>query len=181
MPMVSATIALTQTVATLIIPSAFSVTVDQPLNQGPTSFDYAAAEAPGAPTLTGTLDYTNSGTMVPTGITVRGTITWITDSPRAGVNQFDSLSLDTPVPWEKVPAPTNRRWRQSRFRVPCHPLPVLAREPAEWPVFGSKLPATSDGTFHRFDARIRERERRPVVDQRAWPHRRRGQRPDLHA
>jgi hypothetical protein len=85
------------TVATLIIPSTFSVTVNQPLNQGPTSFDYAANEPPGAPTLDGTVDFTNSGTTVPPGITVRGTITWITDSPPSGLvlNQFDRLVLGT--------------------------------------------------------------------------------------
>jgi hypothetical protein len=90
-----------QTVAILTIPSAFSTTVTEPLQPGVTAFNYAAGT--GGPTLTGALDYTNSGTVVPGGITVKGTITWITDSPpsRLVLNQFDSLVLGTPFQGKK--------------------------------------------------------------------------------
>jgi hypothetical protein len=77
-----------QPVANLIIPSTFSVTVTQPLQPGLTNFNWAAG-----PNLMGALDYTNSGTLF-SGITVRGTLSIITDSGWG--NQFDSLTLNTP-------------------------------------------------------------------------------------
>jgi hypothetical protein len=75
-----------KTVASLTITSSFSKTSTMPLQQGVTTFDYAAG-----PNLTHTLDYT--GTDVPSGITVRSTISWITDSGWG--NQFDSLTART--------------------------------------------------------------------------------------
>jgi hypothetical protein len=81
-------------VATLFIPSAFAVTVTQPLQQGLTNFDYATGADTGGPTLKGALDYTNSGITVPSGITVRGTISLITDSGWG--NQYDFLTVNTP-------------------------------------------------------------------------------------
>jgi hypothetical protein len=85
-----------QPVANLIIPSTFSVTVTQPLQPGLTNFNWASGT--GGPTLTGALDYTNSGTVV-SGITVKGTINIITDSGWG--NQFDALTLNTPFFGEK--------------------------------------------------------------------------------